>query len=175
MQQGTQNPQGTPTVASKPNLILIGIVVIAAIFLLPRIFNNNAATPTAVPTVIPSVPQQNSSTSNSNISLGAPVSSSSVDRNGCATNTTSTFSGSDSIYVVAPNSTVPQGTTVFARLYRDNNAVEDAPQITADKNYSQNCIYFVFQPTGANFTPGTYEAQFYVNGNAASSVTFNVQ
>jgi len=171
MQQGTQNTQGTPS--RNQIILIIGVIVIAAIVLIPRLFNNNAPT---TQTNIPSVPQQqNPSTSNSTIKLGAPVSASSVDRNGCATNTESTFLPSDSIYVVAPNSTVPRGTTVFARLYRDNNAIEDAPQITADQDYVQNCIYFVFQPTGADFTPGTYEAQFYVNGNAASSVTFNVQ
>jgi hypothetical protein len=106
---------------------------------------------------------------------GAPVAAVGVDRNGCATDTTSTFSPSDSIYVVAPNSNVPQGTTLFVNLNRNNNAIEDAPRITADKDYVQNCINFVFQPKGANFTPGTYEAQFYINGNAASSVKFNIQ
>ncbi len=171
MQQGTQNTQGTP---DRKQLIIIGIViVVAAIFLLPRLFGNN--TPTTQ-TNVPSVPQQqNPSTDNANIQLGAPVSAVSVDRNGCATDTASTFSPSDSIYVVAPNSNVPQGTTLFVRLYRDNNPVEDAPQITADKDYIQNCISFVFAPTGQDFAPGTYEAQFFVNGNAASSVTFNVQ
>ena len=177
MQQGTQNPQGTstPTVTSKPNLILIGIVVIAAIFLLPRLFNNNNNA-TVLPTAVPSIPQQqNPSTNNANISLGTPVSATGIDRNGCASSTTNSFATNDSIYVVAPNSNVPQGTTLFVRLYRDNNAIEDAPQITADKDYVQNCINFVFQPTGKAFTPGSYEAQFYINGNAASSVTFNVQ
>ncbi len=171
MQQGTQNTQGTP---DRKQLIIIGIViVVAAIFLLPRLFGNN--TPTTQ-TNAPTIPQQqNPSTDNANIQLGAPVSAVGIDRNGCATDTTSTFSPSDSIYVVAPNSNVPQGTTLFVRLFRDNNPVEDAPQITADKDYIQNCINFVFSPTGKDFTPGTYEAQFFVNGNAASSVTFNVQ
>jgi hypothetical protein len=174
MQQSTQNPQGTPNRTQIIGIIIV--IVIAAAILLPRLFNNNA-TPTNTNTGnVPSIPQQqNPANSNANIRLGTPVSAVSVDRNGCATDTTSTFSPSDSIYIVAPNSTVPQGTNVFARLYRDNNAIEDAPQITADKNYTNNCIYFVFQPTGKDFTPGTYEAQFYVNGNAASSVTFNVQ
>ena len=169
MQQGTQNTQGTP---DRKQLIIIGIViVVAAIFILPRLFGNNTSvTPTSVPVV-----QQQSQTTNANIQLGAPVSAVGVDRNGCATDRSSTFATSDSIYVVAPNSNVPQGTTMFVRLFRDNNAIEDTPQITADQDYVQNCINFVFQPTGKDFTPGTYEAQFFVNGNAASSVTFNVQ
>ena len=173
MQQGTQNTQGTPNRTQIIGIIIV--IVIAAAILLPRLLNNNNTAQTNTGT-IPSVPQQqNPATGNSTIKLGAPVSAVGVDRNGCATDTASTFSTSDSIYVIAPNSTVPQGTNVFARLYRDNNAIEDAPQITADRAYTNNCIYFVFQPTGKDFTPGTYEAQFYVNGNAASSVTFNVQ
>jgi hypothetical protein len=170
MQQGTQNTQSTPD--RKQIIVIIIVIVLAAIFLLPRLFNNNSST---TQTNAPSIPQQQNPASNTNIQLGAPVAAVGVDRNGCATDTTSTFSPSDSIYVVAPNSNVPQDTTLFVRLYRNNNAIEDAPQITADKDYVQNCINFVFQPTGANFTPGTYEAQFYINGNAASSVKFNIQ
>jgi len=170
MQQN--NTQGT---TNRSSLLIVVVIVIAAALLLPRLFGNNTPT-TQTNTNNPTIPQQqNPVTNNANIQLGAPVSAVGIDRNGCATDTTSTFSGSDSIYVVAPDSNVPQGTTVFARLYRNNNPVEDAPQITADKDYSQSCINFVFQPTGADFAPGTYEAQFFVNGNAASSVTFNVQ
>jgi hypothetical protein len=171
MQQGTQNTQGTPN--RNQIILIIGVIVVAAIVLLPRLFNNNAATNQ---TTLPSVSQPNSSTtSNSNINLGSPVAATGIDQNGCATSTASTFSANNSIYVVAPNSDVPQGTTLFVRLYRDNNAIEDTPQITADKDYVKNCINFVFQPTGAAFTPGSYQAQFYVNGNPGTSVSFNVQ
>lgn len=170
MQQN--NTQGTP---NRTGMIIVAVIVVAAALLLPRLFGNNTPT-TQTNTNNPTIPQQqNPVTNNANIQLGAPVSAVGIDRNGCATETTSTFSGSDNIYVIAPNSNVPQGTTVFARLYRNNDPIEDAPQITADKDYSQSCINFVFQPTGADFQPGTYEAQFFVNGNAASSVTFNVQ
>ena len=168
MQQN--NTQGTTP--NRTSLIIVVVIVIAAALLLPRIFGNST-TPTVTSTAIPQ--QQNPVTSNTDVQLGAPVSARGIDSNGCATGSTSTFSGNQSIYVVAPNSTVPQGTTIYARLSRDNSPIEDAPQITADRDYSQNCINFVFQPTGAAFEPGTYEAQFFVNGNAASSVTFNVQ
>jgi hypothetical protein len=170
MQQNTPNTQ--------PNrnqiILIIGVIVVAAIVLLPRLFNNNAP---ANQTTLPSVSQPNSSTvnSNSNINLGTPVAATGIDQNGCATSTASSFSANNSIYVVAPNSDVPQGTTLFVRLYRDNNAIEDTPQITADKDYVKNCINFVFQPTGAAFTPGNYHAQFYVNGNPGTSVSFIVQ
>lgn len=167
MQQN--NTQGT---SNKTSLIIVAVIVVAAALLLPRLFGNTT-TPT---TNVPSIPQQqNPVNSDVNIQLGSPVSATGIDSNGCATGSTSTFSGNQSIYVVAPNSTVPQGTTVFARLSRDNTPLEDAPQITANQDYTGSCINFVFQPTGADFTPGTYEAQFFVNGNAASSVTFDVQ
>jgi len=167
MQQN--NTQGT---TNKTSLIIVAVIVIAGALLLPRLFGNSSTPTTTAPTI---PQQQNPSTSNVDIQLGAPVSASGIDSNGCATGSTSTFSGNQSIYVVAPNSTVPSGTTIYARLSRDNSPIEDAPQITANQDYSQSCINFVFQPTGAAFTPGTYEAQFFVNGNAASSVTFNVQ
>jgi hypothetical protein len=170
MQQN--NTQGTP---NRSSLIIVVVIVIAAALLLPRLFGNNTPT-TQTNTNNPTIPQQQNPVNNdANIQLGAPVSAVGIDRNGCPTDTTSTFSGSDSIYVVAPNSNVPQGTTIYARLFRGNDVVEDSPEITADKDYVQNCINFVFQPTGADFAPGSYEAQFFVNGNAASSVTFNVQ
>lgn len=165
----------TPTTNTndrKPSIILIIVIVIAAIFLLPRLFNNNTAAPT---TTIPSQPQESLPNDTGTVQLGAPVSASGIDSNGCATETQSTFFGNESIYVVAPDSTVSQGTSLFVRLYRDGTAIEDAPQITANQDYSNNCINFVFQPTGADFTPGSYEAQFFVNGNAGPSVTFNVQ
>lgn len=169
MQQGTQ---GTPNRSQIIGIIIV--IVIAAVVLLPRLFGNNS-TPTQT---IPSVPQQqnqNPANDNANVQLGAPVAAVGVDRNGCATDTTGNFSPNDNIYVVAPNSNVPAGTSIFVRLYRDNNAIEDAPEIRADKDYVKNCVNFVFSPTGQSFAPGTYEAQFYVNGNAGPSVTFNVQ
>ncbi len=159
----------TNTTDRKPLIIIVVLVIIAAVVLLPRLFNNNAAT---TPQTIPA--QQNPQTDN-NIQLGAPISTSSLDSSGCAIESQSTFSPNNSIYVVAPESNIPQGTTLFVRLYRDGAAIEDAPQITANQDYFNNCINFVFQPTGQAFDAGSYEAQFFVNGNAGPSVVFNVQ
>lgn len=154
---------------NRSTIIIIVLVVLAAIVLLPRLLNNNPTTPT-VPV------EQNPQTNNtSNIQLGSPVSASSVDSNGCPTESQNTFFGSDSIYVVAPDSNVVQGTTLFVRLYQNGNVVEDAPSITADRDYTSNCINFVFQPTGAAFAAGNYEAQFFVNGNPGPSVQFDIQ
>lgn len=162
----------TNTTDRKPMIIIIVLVVLAAIVLLPRLLNNNTSS-TVIPTNVPA--QQNPQTNESNIQLGAPVSARSVDSNGCATESQSTFFGNDSIYVVAPDSNIAQGTSLFVRLYRDSEVIEDAPAITADRDYTNNCINFVFQPTGAAFEVGNYEAQFFVNGNPGPSVVFNVQ
>jgi len=167
--QQTQNPQGS----NRGQIIaIIVVIVLAAAVLLPRIFNNTS-TPTST---VPSVPQQsNPSSDTANIQIGNPVSASGIDGNGCSAGTTSSFSTNQKIYVVAPNSNIPQGTTVYARLLRNNAPVEDTSEITADKDYVNNCINFVFEPTGAPFATGNYEAQFFINGNQGPSVQFNVQ
>lgn len=110
-----------------------------------------------------------------NVDLGNVVTASGIDRDGCATNTTSTFDADQPIYVVAENSTVSEGTTVFVRLYHEGEVVEDAPEIQANQNYDNTCINFVFEPTGADFEPGEYEAEFVINGNLADRITFDVR
>lgn len=161
----------TNTTNRKPSIILIVVIVLAALILLPRLFNTNDTT---AQTNVP-VEQNSQSGDESAIQLGTPVSASGVDSSGCPTESQSTFAPFDDIYVVAPNSNIPQGTSLFVRLYRDNTVVEDAPEIQADRDYSRNCVNFVFQPTGADFEPGNYEAQFYINGNPGPSVAFSVQ
>lgn len=110
------------------------------------------------------------------VSLGSLVTTSNVDRNGCPTDNTSTFTPTDSIYVVAPNSAVSTGTNIFARLYREGQPVEDTAVISAAQDYNDTCINFVFEPTaGAELQPGNYEVVFVVNGNETDSVALSVQ
>jgi hypothetical protein len=177
------NPNNVPT-GSRPNpmrsILIIGLIVVAAIIFLPRLFNTNTANQ-PVPNdqnfnqpVNP--PAQNNNPSSASAQLGPVVAAAQVDRDNCPVNTSSTFSGNQSINVVAQNSSVAQGTTVFVRLYRDGQPVEDAPQITADQAYTNSCISFVFQPrSGTTFQAGNYEAQFIVNGNPGPSVQFQIR
>lgn len=110
------------------------------------------------------------------INLGNVVSTSSIDREGCANGQDSNFGATDSIYVVAEESDIPAGTDVFVRLYLNGNPIEDAPEITADRDYEDTCVNFVFEPeTGTSFDAGQYEAQFMINGNPSESVSFTVQ
>jgi len=131
--------------------------------------------PRPVPTATATIEQATSQSSGTKLQLGTLVSAIGVDRNGCPTESASTFAPNQSIYVVAPYSNIPRGTTVFVRLSRENNPIEDAPEITADKDYFGSCVYFVFQPTGADFVTGNYDAQFFINGDAGPSITFKVQ
>ena len=150
--------------------IIIGIiVVILAIFVLPRLFNTNNVNNTPVDN------NAGSQSVDDNIQLGRVLSASGIDRDGCATDTTSTFESSQPVYVVAEDSSVPRGTTVFVRLYHDGQPIEDAPEITADQDYNNTCINFVFEPEGSNFDPGNYEAEFIINGNNADTVSFEIR
>jgi hypothetical protein len=106
--------------------------------------------------------------------LGRPVAAPSVDRDNCPVETTSEFDETDDIYVVAPDSDVVEGTSVFVRIYQDGTPVEDLPEIIADQDYENSCIAFVVEAVDGEFDPGQYEAEFYVNGNAAGSVTFEI-
>ncbi len=166
-------------------LLIVGLVVIVAIlFIIPRLNQGTTVepTPTAPPTVDNSSNQsqsggQNSSSSNdSDVDLGRIVTSTSVDRDGCPVDPATTFEPVEQVYVVAQDSTIPAGTSVFVRLYLDDKPIEDAPEITADQDYVNSCVNFVFEPeSGARFEAGQYEAEFIVNGNAAGSVTFRIR
>ena len=157
------------------NTIIIGLIIlVGAIYFLPKILgnddsdsNNNNDNPSG-----------NSATSapDASANLGQIVTAKAVDRDGCAADSTTTFSTSGPIYVVAQGSEVQQGTAIFVRLYYQGQIIEDLPEITADQDYNDTCIKFVFEPTqGAAFQPGQYEAEFVVNGNQSDSVTFQVR
>jgi hypothetical protein len=157
------------------NTMIIGaIILIGAIYFLPKILGNNNSNNSN---------NNNNTTSNSATStpdatanLGQIVTAKAVDRDGCPVDSTTTFGTSGPINVVAQGSQVQQGTTIFVRLYYQGNPIEDLPAITADQDYNNTCINFVFEPTqGAAFQPGQYEAEFVVNGNQSDSVTFQVQ
>lgn len=150
--------------------IVIGIIiVIVAIFVLPRLFNTDNVDNT------PADDSAGSQTVDENIDLGRVVSASSIDRDGCATDTTASFEVTEPVYVVAEDMNVPRGTSVFVRLYHEGQPVEDAPEITADQDYNNTCINFIFEPEGSAFDPGSYEAEFIINGNPADSVSFEIR
>jgi hypothetical protein len=151
------------------SIILAVIVICGAAMLLPRLFGSgdnvdDVNTPDAI--------AQNEDT---NIVLGPLVISEDIDRDGCPVNEVNSLENSSRFYVVAPNSAIPAGTDVFVRLYRDGVAVEDLPLITADQDYSNTCLNFVFETVDGNdFESGQYTAEFWVNGNSYSSIDFDI-
>ncbi|MBI5668533.1 MAG: hypothetical protein HZC41_11055 [Chloroflexi bacterium] len=175
--------------ASRPNmrmLLIVGlIVIVGALFIIPRLGSGVAGdqsggvqdTNPVLPTLDRSGNTGSSGTTNtSNVQLGPVVAAASVDRDGCPVDATNTFEPVEQVYIVAENSYVPAGTSVFVRLYQNGQPIEDAPEITADQDYNNSCVNFVFEPeTGARFEPGQYEAEFIVNGNPVNSVQFQIR
>jgi len=166
------NSGTTPSTRGIPKgstIVIVIVVIVAAILILPRLLGGGDAT------VAPLNPNDGGTTfTDDGIQLGQIVASRAVDRDGCPTSTTNNFQSGDSIYVVAPGSAVSAGTSVFARLYYENQPVEDARAIDANEAYSNTCINFVFEPLNGAFQRGSYEAEFFVNGNAAGSTQFNI-
>lgn len=159
-----------------PITIVLGLVALCAVACFAsQLFSfgggDDEDTDTTEREVVPTVVRENS---DEDFDLGNVVTAASLDRDGCVVEETSTFNATDTIYVVTDGSRVPEGTSVFVRLYQDNTAVEDAEEITADQEYNNVCISFVFE-SETGFEPGVYEAEFYVNGNRANTVQFNVE
>lgn len=109
--------------------------------------------------------------------LGDVVVSEGIDNEGCSTNIVTQFADNDPVYVILEDATLPEGTRIFARLYRDNRAVEDTEELVADQDYSNVCVNFVFEPTaGAKvWETGDYEIEFFVNGNSYRAVEFEIR
>lgn len=159
-------------------IAIIALIVIAAVVLLPRLLGNNDAN-TLNPNDNPPVnvnPRDTTVNDEDGIELGRVVTAAGVDRDGCPSNTTSTFSPDDVVYVVAEDSDVAAGTEVFVRWYLDNQVYEESDAITADQDYENACIAFNLEPDASNaLRSGDYEAEFIINGNAADAVSFEVQ
>jgi hypothetical protein len=109
--------------------------------------------------------------------LGPVVVARNIDRDNCAVDATTSFDDNDPIYVVLEDSQLPRGTTMFARMYQDGVAVEDTRELTAEDDYNNVCVSFVFEPTDQAevWDVGSYEVEFYVNGNAYQSTSFEIR
>jgi hypothetical protein len=155
-------------------VIIIGVVIVVAVlFLASRLLGGGQSTPdpTATPEQEEEIVQDNS---DSDLNLGNVVVAENVDRDGCAVDVTDTFGENDAIYAVLEDSAVPEGTTVFARLYRGNDTLEDSDEITANEDFTNVCVHFVFE-NEEDWDSGDYEVEFFVNGNAYESAAFTVR
>jgi hypothetical protein len=99
-----------------------------------------------------------------------------LDESGCAVDSVATFDTTDTIYVVLRASSVAEDTSFFARLYEGNTVLEDTEEVVADQDYSDVCVNFEFAPRqGVAWDPGTYEIEFFVNGNSYQFADFEIR
>lgn len=167
-----------PTSSKQPSgmMIIIGVVVVIAIlFIGSRLLGGSGDSNDPLPTSIPDNEQEvEQDNSDDSLVLGDVVVAENVDRDNCAVDVTESFDDNDTIYAVLSDSSMPEGTTVFARLYHDDVAVEDTDEDTAAEDYSSVCISYAFESDNG-WDSGDYEVEFFVNGNAYESAQFSVR
>lgn len=123
-----------------------------------NIFTATASVPTAAPTI------------------GRIVTARQLGPGGCALEPVSSFMGTeDRIYVVAENTSLPAGTTFFARWYLNGAPYQDSTLGVADRDYTNVCVSFSIAASETDtFTPGNYRVEFYANNVTYGSTTFTV-
>jgi hypothetical protein len=160
-----------------------------AVFLLPNIFgeDENVAIPDdegdvaglELDTPEPIDPRDSDVMGQSvsgDVTLGNLTVTTDVDREGCPVDSVSMLNDPNEFHVVAPNSDIPEGTVVFARLYRDGEPIEDLNEIVADREYEDTCLSFTFETVDSRaFQAGDYEVEFFVNGNPYGPVELSIQ
>jgi len=184
MQQAPSNSTQMRTAAIVTIVVIIGLLLLGR-FVTGLMDNNTTTTDTTTTTTdnngtVQTFPQNNTTSSNNTLNtsnLGPVVVAQGVDRDNCAVDATSTFDNTDPIYVVLEDSVLPQGTTMFARLYENDRALEDTRELTAEQAYDNTCVSFVFEPTSSAevWDAGNYEVEFFVNGNSYQSTSFQIR
>jgi len=184
MQQAPTNNSQMRTAAIVTIVVIIGLLLLGR-FVTGMMGNND--TPTTSDTINNTNsgntqlnPSNNTTTNNTTTNtnnLGPVVAAHNVDRDNCAVDATTSFDNNDPVYVVLEDSQLPQGTAMFARLYQDGKAIEDSKELTADQDYNNTCVSFVFEPTARAevWATGDYEVEFYVNGNSYQSTAFQIR
>jgi len=174
VQQPSQN-ENKPFGLGKGTLIIGLLIFVGIMFLVPQLFgdedDSGASIRDADDTSADAIPENVLSPE-----IGDLVVAASIDQNGCAADETTTFSSDDTVYIVAEDSDIPAGTTLFVRLYANGQAVEDSTELTAESDYTDTCANFLFETVeGERFDAGEYEAELFVNGNPYGTVSFVVE
>jgi len=188
MQQAPTNNSQMRTAAIVTIVVIIGLLLLGR-FVTGMMGNNN--TPTTSDTIDNTnnnttnngntqLNPQNNNTNNNTTdtsNLGPVVAAQNIDRDNCAVDATTSFDDNDPIYVVLEDSQLEQGTAMFARLYKDGTAIEDTRELVAEQDYNNTCVSFVFEPTDRAevWDAGNYEVEFYINGNAYQSTSFQIR
>lgn len=110
------------------------------------------------------------------VELGRVVTAEGVGQDNAPVEVTDRFNASqDFIYVVAEADYIEEGTSLFARWYRDGEPFEDSSEITANQDYSNTYIEFHLENLENRMEEGEYSVQIFVNGNPVESVDFTVE
>jgi len=182
MQQAPTNNSQMRTAAIVTIVVIIGLLLLGR-FVTGMMGNNDTPTTNDTNTTNTTTTNndntlnpQNNTTLNTN-DLGPVVAAQNIDRDGCAVDATTSFDSSDEIYVVLEDSELPRNTSMFARLYKDNVAIEDTDQVVTEQDYNNVCVNFVFEPSDRAevWDDGNYEVEFYVNGTAYQSTSFQIR
>jgi hypothetical protein len=109
------------------------------------------------------------------IDLGDVVTAEGIGEDNAPVNETDDFSSSqDVIYVVAEADFIEEGTTLFARWYRDDEPIEDSSEIVADRDYRDTYIEFHLQNLENRLEEGDYRVEIFANGNPVEEAEFRV-
>jgi hypothetical protein len=110
------------------------------------------------------------------VELGRVVTAEGIGADNAPIEVTDRFSASqDFIYVVAEADYIEEGTSLFARWYRDDEPFEDSSEITANQDYRNTYIEFHLENLEREMEEGEYSVQIFVNGNPVESVDFTVE
>lgn len=108
--------------------------------------------------------------------LGEVVTAEGIGAGNAPVEVTDTFSSSqDFIYVVAEANRIEEGTSLFARWFREGEPLEDSTEVVADRDYEDTYVEFHLENLQASMEPGNYSVQLFVNGNPVEEVDFTVQ
>jgi len=110
------------------------------------------------------------------IQLGSVVTAEGIGEENAPVEVTDTFSSSqDFIYVVAEADYIEEGTTMFARWFRDDQPIEDSTEVTAERDYQNTYVEFHLENLESRMETGDYSVQLFVNGNPVETVDFRVE
>lgn len=110
------------------------------------------------------------------VEFGEVVMAEGIGENNEPLEETSSFSASqDVIYVVAEADRIEEGTTLFARWYRDGEPFEDSANLTADRDYTDTFVEFHLENLQDEFDEGDYSVTIFVNGNPTVEEEFTVE
>lgn len=109
------------------------------------------------------------------VDLGDIVTAEGIGSDNEPVNETDDFSSSqDFIYVIAEVDYIEEGTTLFARWYRDDAPLEDSSEITADRDYRDTYLEFHLENLENRFEEGDYRVEIFANGNPVGEADFRV-